>query len=158
MNCTPGWLAPFLLLPPERFRVRFPALQQLVRHTGVLYERVIILTVVIEPQPKTDPEERIEIKDLGSGFHRVVLHYGFMQGPNIPSELAGAAELGLTTELDKVHYIIGQVDLLAGRKLRGMARWRDQLFVLMASNTQDATAFYQIPAAQAMKVGLQVGI
>ncbi len=135
-----------------------PALQQLVRHTGVLYERVIILTVVIEPQPKIDPEERIEIKDLGAGFNRVVLHYGFMQRPNIPSELAASAELGLTADLDKVHYIIGHVDLLAGRKLRGMARWRDQLFVLMASNTQDATAFYQIPATQAMKVGLQVGI
>ena len=135
-----------------------PALQQLVRHTGVLYERVIILTVVIEPQPKTDPEERIEIKDLGAGFHRVVLHYGFMQRPNIPSELAASEALNLTAELDKVHYIIGHVDLLAGRKLRGMARWRDQLFVLMASNTQDATAYYQIPAAQAMKVGLQVGI
>ncbi|HKI64505.1 MAG TPA: KUP/HAK/KT family potassium transporter [Burkholderiales bacterium] len=135
-----------------------PALQQLVRHTGILYQRVIILTVVIAPQPKTDPEERLEIKDLGAGFHRVVLQYGFMQGPNIPSELAASAELGLTTDLDKVHYIIGHVDLLAGRKLRGMARWRDQLFVLMASNTQDATAFYQIPVAQAMKVGLQVGI
>ena len=135
-----------------------PALQQLVRHTGILYQRVIILTVVIAPQPKTDPEERLEIKDLGAGFHRVVLQYGFMQGPNIPSELAAAAELGLTADLDKVHYIIGHVDLLAGRKLRGMARWRDQLFVLMASNTQDATAFYQIPVAQAMKVGLQVGI
>jgi K+ transporter len=46
----------------------------------------------------------------------------------------------------------------AGRKLRGMASRRDQLFVLMASNTQDATAYYQIPAAQAMKVGLQAGI
>ena len=135
-----------------------PALQQLVRHTGVLYERVIILTVVIEPQPKTDPEDRIEIKDLGSGFHRAVLHYGFMQRPNVPSELATARELGVEAELDKLHYIVGHVDLLAGRKLRGMARWRDQLFVLMASNTQDATAFYQIPAAQAMKVGLQVGI
>jgi KUP system potassium uptake protein len=135
-----------------------PALQQLVRHTGVLYERVIVLTVVIEPQPKTDPEERIEIKDLGSGFHRVVLHYGFMQGPNIPSELAAAEALGLAADMDSVHYIIGHVDLLAGRKLRGMALWRDHLFVLMASNTQDATAFYQIPAAQAMKVGLQVGI
>lgn len=135
-----------------------PALQQLVRHTGVLYERVIILTVVIEPQPKTDPEERIEIKDLGAGFHRVVLHYGFMQRPNIPSELAASDELGLSADLDKVHYIIGHVDLLAGRKLRGMARWRDQLFVLMASNTQDATAYYQIPVTQAMKVGLQVGI
>jgi K+ transporter len=39
-----------------------------------------------------------------------------------------------------------------------MARWRDKLFVLIASNTQDATALYRIPAAQAMKVGLQVGI
>jgi KUP system potassium uptake protein len=135
-----------------------PALQQLVRHTGVLYERVVILTVVIEPLPKTGAEERIEIKDLGSGFHRVVLHYGFMQRPNIPSELAACADLCLTTDLDQVHYIIGHVDLLAGRKLRGMARWRDQLFVLMASNTQDATAFYQIPVAHAMKVGLQVGI
>ena len=135
-----------------------PALQQLVRHTGVLYERVVILTVVIEPLPKTSVEERIEIKDLGAGFHRVVLHYGFMQRPNIPSELAACAELCLTKDLDQVHYIIGQVDLLAGRKLRGMTRWRDQLFVLMASNTQDATSFYQIPVAQAMKVGLQVGI
>jgi KUP system potassium uptake protein len=135
-----------------------PALQQLVRHTGVLYERVIVLTVVIEPVPKTGPEERIETRDLGAGFYRVVLHYGFMQRPNIPSELAACAELDLTTDLDQVHYIIGHVDLLAGRKLRGMARWRDQLFVLMASNTQDATAFYQIPVAQAMKVGLQVGI
>jgi KUP system potassium uptake protein len=129
-----------------------------VRHTGVLYERVIVLTVVIEPVPKTGPEERIETRDLGAGFYRVVLHYGFMQRPNIPSELAACAALDLTTDLDQVHYIIGHVDLLAGRKLRGMARWRDQLFVLMASNTQDATAFYQIPVAQAMKVGLQVGI
>jgi KUP system potassium uptake protein len=135
-----------------------PALQQLVRHTGILYERVLLLTVVIEPLPKTDLEERIEVKDLGAGFCRVVLHYGFMQGPNIPSELATSAALGLTTDLDQIHYLIGHVDLLAGRKLRGMARWRDQLFVVMASNTQDATSFYQIPAAQAMKVGLQVGI
>jgi KUP system potassium uptake protein len=135
-----------------------PALFQLVRHTGVLYERVLILTVVIEPLPKTGADERIEITDLGSGFHRVVLHYGFMQRPNIPSELAACADLDLTNDLDQVHYISGHVDMLAGRKLRGMARWRDKLFVLMASNTQDATAFYQIPAAQAMKVGLQVGI
>jgi KUP system potassium uptake protein len=64
----------------------------------------------------------------------------------------------LGEELDKLHYVVGHVDLLAGRKLHGMARWRDQLFSLMARNTQDATAYYQIPAAQAIKVGLQVGI
>jgi KUP system potassium uptake protein len=135
-----------------------PALAQLVRHTGVLHERVIVLTVVIEPLPKTGADERIELKDLGAGFHRVVLHYGFMQGPNIPSELAACADLGLGLDLDEIHYFIGHVDLLEGRRREGMAAWRDRLFILMASNTQDATAYYQIPLAQVMKVGLQVGI
>jgi KUP system potassium uptake protein len=66
--------------------------------------------------------------------------------------------LGLKLDLDKIHYIIGHVDLLAGRKLRGMALWRDRLFVLLARNTQDPTAFYQLPVAQTMTVGMQVGI
>lgn len=135
-----------------------PALQKLVRHTGVLHEKVIVATVVVEPVPKTDRDERIELEKLGAGFYRLVLRYGFMQGPNIPSEFAACAELGLTLDLDDIHYFVGHVDLLAGRKQNGMASWRDHLFTYMANNTQDATAFYQIPAAQVMKVGLQVGI
>jgi KUP system potassium uptake protein len=135
-----------------------PALQQLVRHTGVLHEQVIVTTVVIEPVPRIEHDERMELKALDGGFHRLVLRYGFMQGPNIPSDLAACAALGLTLDLATVHYFIGHVDLLAGRKRHGMAAWRDRLFTRMASNTEDATAFYQIPAAQAMKVGLQVGI
>jgi K+ transporter len=38
------------------------------------------------------------------------------------------------------------------------AGWRDRLFIFMANNTEDATASYQIPAAQTLKIGLQVGI
>jgi len=135
-----------------------PSLPKLVQHTGILYERVILVTVVIEPVPTTSRDERIELTELGSGFYRVVLRYGFMQTPNIPSELDACAKLGLQLEMDKIHYIIGQVDMLAGRKRHGMALWRDKLFVLLARNTQDATAAYHIPAAQTMMVGLQVGI
>jgi len=135
-----------------------PALQQLVRSTGVLHERVILTTVVVEPIARVDAAQRAEITVLDAGFHRLVLRYGFMQQANIPSDLAACAELGLDVSLDEVRYFIGEVDLLAGRKLHGMAAWRDRLFVRMAINSQDATAFYQIPAAQAMKVGLQVGI
>jgi len=40
----------------------------------------------------------------------------------------------------------------------GMAGWRDRLFVRMAANAQDATTYYQVPIAQTMKVGLQIGI
>jgi len=135
-----------------------PALQQLVRHTGVLHDHVLVVTVVIEPVSRIEMDERIELKSLEAGFHRLVLRYGCMQGPNIPSDLAACAERGLPLDLDQVHYFVGHVDLLAGRKRRGMAAWRDHLFTRMTSNTEDATASYHIPAAQAMKIGLQVGI
>ena len=135
-----------------------PALRQLVRHTGVLYQRVILVTVIIEQVSKVSAEERLELTKLEHGFYRVILRYGFMQGPNVPSDLATCTKFGLELDLDKIHYIIGQVDMLAGRKQRGMAHWRDRLFVWMARNTEDATASYHIPATQTMTVGLQVGI
>jgi KUP system potassium uptake protein len=135
-----------------------PALAQLVRHTGMLHERAILLTVIIEPVAKTGTDERIEITELGHGFYRVVLRYGFMQGPNIPSELAAAGPRGLDIDLPSVHYFIGHIDLFEGRRRHGMSGWRDRLFIFMARNTEDATAYYQIPAAQAMKVGSQIGI
>lgn len=135
-----------------------PALWQLVRHTGVLYERVLLVTVVIEQVPRVGAEERIELSALEQGFHRLVLRYGFMQTPNVPSDLAACTKLGLPLELDQLHYIVGQVDMLAGRKAEGMARWRDRLFAWMARNTEDATASYHIPTAQTMTVGLRVGI
>jgi KUP system potassium uptake protein len=133
-------------------------LVQIVKHTGVLYERVILLTVIIEPIAKTSAEERVEVKDLGNRFYRVVLHYGFMQGPNVPSELPACRELGLAVDPQSVHYFIGQIDLFEAGRRHGMSAWRDRLFIFMARNTEDATAYYQIPAAQAMKVGSQVGI
>jgi hypothetical protein len=33
------------------------------------------------------------MKELGEGLYRLVLRYGFMQGPNIPSELDACARL-----------------------------------------------------------------
>ncbi len=135
-----------------------PALQQLTRSTGVLHERVVLATVIVEPVARVDADERVEVTALEAGFHRVLLRYGFMQGANVPSDLARCADHGLDLDLDKVHYFVGEVDLLAGRKLHGMAAWRDRLFIRMAINSQDATANYQIPAAQTMKVGLQIGI
>ena len=135
-----------------------PSLQQLVRHTGVLYERVILVTVVIEPMPTISMDERIKLESYDEGFYRIMLRYGFMHTPNIPSDLSACADLGLHLDLDEIHYIVGHLDLLAGRKLQGMAAWRDKLFAFLARNTQNVIAGYHIPAAQMMTVGLHVGI
>ena len=142
----------------DRLEQTPPPLQNLVRHTGVVYENVILLTIVFEPVPATGGDERIEFTQIDVGFYRIVLRYGFMQTPNVPSELSVCAKLGLPLDLDQIHYIVGRVDLIAGRKQRGMVLWRDKLFVFLARNTQDITANYHIPADQVMTVGLKLGI
>jgi KUP system potassium uptake protein len=142
----------------DRLEQTPPPLQKLVRHTGVVYENVILLTIVFEPVPATGGDERMEFTQIDIGFYRIVLRYGFMQTPNVPSELSACAKLGLALDLDQVHYIIGRVDLIAGRKQRGMVLWRDKLFVFLERNTQDITANYHIPADQVMTVGLKLGI
>jgi KUP system potassium uptake protein len=135
-----------------------PALQQVVRHIGVLQEQVILLTVLIEKVSRVNLEDRLELDVLEDGFVRVVLHYGYMQGPNIPSDLQRLKEHGMQLDMGSISYFIGQVDMLAGRKRSGMMVFRDRLFVWMARNTRDMTSSYHIPAAQVMTVGLQVGI
>lgn len=135
-----------------------PALQQLVRHVGVLPETVLLVTVLIEKTSRVDLAERIEYTPLAEGFSRVVLHYGYMQQPNVPQELYRLKEQGLSIDLSKISYFIGQVDMLAGRRQKGMVAWRDRLFVWMARNTSDMTTSYHIPIEQAMTIGLYMGI
>ncbi len=133
-------------------------LQKLVRHTGVVYERVLFVTVLIEEVPTIVQSKRIEITDLGAGFYQIILHYGFMQGINIPSELAQIKEQDLTLDTNKIHYIINQIQIVPGRKLKGMVSWRDHLFGYMARNTQNITETYQLPDKQTMIIGLKAGI
>ena len=114
--------------------------------------------MLIEKVSRVSAEERLETDALEDGFTRVVLHYGYMQEPNIPLDLQRLKDHGLELDLACISYFIGQVDLLAGRKRGGMMVWRDRLFVWMARNTRDMTSSYHIPAEQVMAVGLQVGI
>lgn len=62
-----------------------PALQQFATRIGVLRERSILLTVVVEPLPPVEEKERCELTSLEPGFCRVVLRFGFLQRPNVPS-------------------------------------------------------------------------
>jgi hypothetical protein len=98
---------------------------------------VIVLRVVCEPVPRVPRAERREFERLNDGFHRLVLHYGCMQTPNIPSDLRPCESFGLTLTLDEIHDLVGHIDLLAGSKRHGMALWRDKLFAVLARNTQD---------------------
>jgi hypothetical protein len=49
MNCTRGWLAPFSLLPVERFQERFPARQPLALKALPLLAMPTVQPVRLQP-------------------------------------------------------------------------------------------------------------
>lgn len=131
------------------------SLAQNLKAYGVLHERVILLTVRTEELPRVKLASRITSSTLGNGFYQVVLHYGFMEHPNVGGALRNLKLDGEKLEISKATYFLGRETLLATKR-PGMAIWREKLFVLMARNAMSASVFYRLPPAQVVEIGTQV--
>jgi KUP system potassium uptake protein len=130
-----------------------------IERNRALQEQVILLTVLTEDVPRTTGDERMEFKDLGNGFFQIVLRYGYMQGINVPSELAACSEENFTIDLDKATYYIEHQSPVSGSGRRdGMAAWRDRLLGFLMRNSADVTDNYQIPDTKVVDMGLRVRI
>jgi len=135
------------------------AMMQLIRHSRMLHQQAVIVNVSVGREPRVPPAERIHVESWGEGLYSVNLRYGFMQGFNIPSDLALCIERGdLPIHLDDATYIVGRTSVIADRKKEGMMAWRDRLFAFMVRNTMHATSLYQIPSSRVVEIGLQLGI
>jgi KUP system potassium uptake protein len=132
-----------------------PALVHNLRHNKVLHQHVIVLTVKTQPVPYVSYDGQVEVQSLGNGVYNVVVRYGFMQDPNVPEALRIARERGAQMDENDVTYFLGRETILV-TKSRGMAVWRETLFVLMARNAVRATAFFRLPAERVVELGVQV--
>jgi KUP system potassium uptake protein len=132
-----------------------PSLIANLRHNDSLHEQVLVIAVVTEEVPRVHPLRRAELADLGHGFHQVVLHYGFMEDPDIPRALAERVVMELGTNLDTLTYFLGR-DWLRVTSRPGMARWREHLYAFMSRNATSAANYFRLPAEQTVELGLNV--
>ena len=132
-----------------------PVLAHLVRHTGSLPERVILLTVRTLEVPYVKRSEWVELERLEQGFVRVVVTVGFMESPTVARVFLQCRALGLDLETSFVTFYLGREVLLATAR-PGMALWRERLFVFMSRNAQRPTDYFEIPPERVLEVGIQV--
>jgi len=132
-----------------------PALRRNLQHNHVLHEQVVFLTVLTEETPHVPPRERIELEDLGNGVHRIRVHYGFMEDPDVPHVLQLAHRRGLEFTLPETSFFLGR-ELILVRGGSGMALWRDRLFRFLVRNSLNATSFYRLPPGQVVELGAQI--
>ena len=129
-----------------------------LEHNKVLHERVVFVTVKTQQVPHVPEADRLEMEAFGSGFYRVKVNYGFMDAPDIPRALEGAARYGLAPFDPKdTTYFLGRETIVA-RRPSGMAAWRERLFALMSRNATTATAYFGIPPNRVVEMGEQIVI
>ncbi|MFZ1742408.1 MAG: KUP/HAK/KT family potassium transporter, partial [Pontixanthobacter sp.] len=133
------------------------ALLHNIKHNKVLHERVVILTVLIADMPFVDPNCRCEYHDLGGGFFRAVLHYGFMEETNVPEGLKGMDRCGGAFDMMQTSFFLSRQTLLPSDK-PGMPIWREKIFAWMLRNAATAMEFFRLPTNRVVELGSQVRI
>ena len=150
---VPG-TAVFLSSDPEMIP---PALLHNLEHNKVLHDTVIFLSVIVEDIPRVPPTERIEVRNLGEGFYRINVYYGFMDQIHLPRALTLARLEGLAIDAEEITYFLGREHILATHRA-GMALWREHLFALLSSNSRPATDFFRLPPDRVVELGAQIEI
>ena len=133
------------------------ALLHNIKHNKVLHERVVVLTVAIQDVPFVDEDKRCMVKDLGQGFYRMTLKYGFLEETDIPSALKSSKVCGGPFEMMKTSFFLSRQTLIASAK-PGMAIWREKLFAWMLRNAASAMEFFRLPSNRVVELGSQVEI
>ena len=128
-----------------------------IKHNKVLHERVVILTVDIADVPYVAESERCTVKNLGDGFYRVVLRYGFMQETDIPGALQDCAMCSGAFDMMQTSFFLSRQTLLAAKN-PGMAIWREKLFAWMMRNAASPMDFFRLPTNRVVELGSQVEI
>jgi KUP system potassium uptake protein len=150
---VPG-TAVFLTAAPESAPT---ALLHSLKHYKVLHENNVILTIVTENIPRVAPQDRVAMEPLGDGFMRVILHFGFMETPNIPKALAIARKLGWTFDIMSTSFFLSRRSVRPDAR-SGMPAWQDRLFIFLAQNADDASSYFQLPTDRVVEIGTQVTV
>jgi len=133
------------------------ALLHSLKHYKVLHEKNVILTIRTADMPRVPEEERVEITPISSRFSRVVLHFGFMETPNVPRALAIARKLGWQFDIMSTSFFLSRRSLKLAAK-SDMPPWQDRLFIGLSRLANDATDYFQIPTGRVVEVGTQVAL
>ena len=134
-----------------------PAMLHNLAHNKVLHERNVLLSIEVVGLPRIDEVDRVAHVDLGHGFARLTLRFGYLEDPDVPRALLRWKLPGPPFEPMETTYFASR-ESLSARPGQGMALWRDKLFLFMSRNATPATEYFRVPGHRLVELGTQVAI
>src|SRR3990170_1286314 len=133
------------------------ALLHNLKHNKVLHEHNVILTIVNEDIPRVALKERVHIETISNKFMRLILHFGFMERPNVPRALAVARKQGWQFDIMSTSFFLSRRSVRPDPR-SGMSPWQDRLYIFLAHNADDASSYFQLPTDRVVEIGTQVTV
>ncbi len=128
-----------------------------LKHNEVLHEHVVLLSIEVPDIPFVSSEGRSQVTHLGKGVHRVVLHYGFMEQPDVPSALVLLEDKGIPFDPMRTSYFIGRNTYMPASKPL-LPRWQEKLFLTLSRFSASAGDFFGLPTNRVVELGSRIEI
>ena len=123
----------------------------------MLHEKNAILTIRSATVPRVPDDERITIEHVDENFSKIVMRFGYMEEPNIPRALGLCRRQGLKFDIMSTSFFLSRRSL-AALGASGMPAWQEKLFITLANNASDASAYFHIPTGRVVEIGAQITV
>jgi KUP system potassium uptake protein len=135
-----------------------PILVHHVQRSRSLHETVILLTVERPPVPVVAENVRCRLSELGDGFYRLVVAFGYMEEPLLLPALHQAAQAsGIRLVSTDTTYYVGHETILV-HDGTSINRIPEAIFSYLSRNAVHEERRYGMPLDQVVEIGAQVRI
>jgi KUP system potassium uptake protein len=107
--------------------------------------------------PHVSEAERVEVGELGKGFWRVDVRYGFVDEPDVPRALELCRAHAPPADLMLTSFFLSRETLIPTPG-QGLGPVAERLFMALAAGGLSATAYFRVPPDRVVEVGTQVEI
>jgi KUP system potassium uptake protein len=132
-----------------------PVLMHHVERTRSLHETVVLLNVEEAITPVVPEDARFRVEDLGEGFYKLVVSFGYMENPLLLPLLKKVTDSGqIPFQVHDATYYIGHETIIA--KNGGLHRVPEAIFSYLNRNAVHEERRYGMPPQQIVEIGTQI--
>lgn len=125
----------------------------------VMYERIVLLTIIYERRPRVPLAKRVTIEELRKeSFYRITAHYGFMETPTAAEILKQCGNKGPDFDFSDATFFVGESTIVSAPGPHRMQRWARLLFAWMLTNSRPIESVLDIPPDRIVRLGVAVPV
>lgn len=133
------------------------ALLQNLKHYNMLHERNLIVHIHFTNEPYAVGMERIHITQLNDLFTQMVINFGYMESPDIPSVLHLLSQKNIHLDMKTTSFFVSRHNVLASASF-GMPVWQDNIFIALSNNADYPEDYFNLPHDRVVMLGVQLKV